>query len=136
MPQSLDQRFGWLRNPIGVLGFLFWMASFKLSVWLREIIFPGLADFTAGYALGFGTAFSGWIVTHLWKGHWPKFVDGHSLWKWFSIFILGIVCLFGLVGALIDLFGDTSGYFNIGFWVGAFVMASCFGPVANEIDGL
>ncbi len=47
-----------------------------------------------------------------------------------------MVCLFGLVGALIDLFANTTSYFNVGFWVGTFVMGTCFGPLVNEIDGL
>lgn len=136
MPSSLAKRLGWLRDPIGGGGFLLWMASFQLSVWLRTNGFLEFADLAAGYVFGFGTAFSGWVAAHLWNGHWSKFIDGHPLWKCVSIFVLSMVFVFGLIGALIDLFGNTSEFFNVGFWVGASIMGACFGPLVNEIDGL
>ena len=136
MPPSLDKRFGWLRDPIGGLGFLFWLGSFKLSTWLRDNDWQNLADMASGYVLGFGTAFTGWILVHLWKGHWSKFIDPHPVWKWFSVFVLIVIFFFGLAGAFIDLFGNTNGYFNVSFWFGTFVMGVCFGPLVDEIDGL
>jgi len=135
MPPSLQTRVGWLRDPIGGIGFLLWMGSFKLSIWLRDNDFQNLGDISSGYVLGFGTAYSGWVIVHLWKGHLSKFIDPHPIWKWFSIIILITIFLFGLTGALIDLLGNTSGYFNVGFWIGAFVMSACFGPLVDEIVG-
>jgi hypothetical protein len=136
MSKSLFQRFGWLQYPIGGFGFLLWMASFQFTRWLREHGCQSLSDIGAGYVLGFATAFAGWVLVHLWKGRWSKFIDSHSILKWFSILSLASIFLFGFAGTLIDLFANTSGYFNVGFWVSAFVMSSCFGPMIDEIEGL
>ena len=135
MGKSLSQRFGWLQYPIGGFGFLMWMASFQVTTLLRENGCQSLSDIGAGYVLGFATAFAGWVLRHLWKGRWSKFVDSHPFWKWFSILSLAGIFLFGLTGALIDLFADTSNYFNVGFWVATFVMGSCFGPMIDKAEG-
>jgi hypothetical protein len=135
MSKSLATRFGWLRDPIGGFGFLLWMGAFQFTTWLRDHGHQNFADLGAGYVLGFATAFSGWVLAHLWKGRWSKFVDSHPFWKWFSILNLAGIFLFGLIGALIDLFANTSGYFNVGFWIAAFVMGACFGPMIDEAEG-
>lgn len=62
MKTSLAPRFSHLRNPIGVVGLLLWLASFQLSIWLRDKAWHDLADLTSGDALGFVTFFSEWLV--------------------------------------------------------------------------
>jgi hypothetical protein len=136
MSKTPAQRFGWLRDPIGGFSFLLWLASFQLTTWLRDNGYQGLSDVGSGFVLGFATALSGWVLAHLWKGRWSKFVDSHPLWKWFSILSLVGIVLFGFIGALIDVFANTSGYFNVGFWISAFAMGACFGPMIDEIEGL
>ncbi len=134
MKTSLAQRFNHLRNPIGVVGLLLWMASFQLSIWLRDKAWHDLADLTSGYALGFVTAFSGWLVHQFWQGHWSRYVDDYFLFKWLSILMTLSIFLFGLAGFLIELFVDTSSYFNIGFMISGFIMGSCFRPMIDELD--
>lgn len=125
-----------LQAPVGGLGFLLWMASFQAVSWLREHSLPQLADSTSGYILGFGTAFAGWVAVHLIKGNGSKFIDDNPFFKWISIFTLAVIALFGIAGFLIDVFGDTTWQFNVGFVVGGFVMGTCFGPIIDAAENL
>ena len=133
---SLSRKFGWLQAPIGGFGFLAWMAAFQGSTWLRERDLSTVADAVAGYILGFGAAFAWWVAHQLYKGHYAKFVEDHRVWKWFSIFTLGVIGLFGAVGFAISLFANVNWQFNIGFALGGFVMGACFGPLIEAADGL
>lgn len=109
------------------------MASFQAVSWLNEHDMSKLADGVSGYILGFGAAFAGWVAVHLIKGGGAKFIDTNPIFKWVSVFTLMVIALFGLAGFAIDVFGDTSWQFNLGFVAGGFVMSTCFGPVIDAV---
>lgn len=133
---AISRTLSSLQAPVGGLGFILWLASFQAASWLREHNRPLLADSTAGYCLGFGTAFAAWIASHLFKGNGSKFIDDNRFFKWISIFTLAVIFLFGIVGFLIDVFGDTTWQFTVGFIAGGFVMSTCFGPIMNAAENL
>ncbi len=136
MKPSLHSRFGWLQAPVGGLGLVIWLGAFQGATWFRAHDLPILADLASGYVLGFGSAFAGWIAFHIWKGNTARFIDDNPFFKWVSIIMLSIIGLFGLAGVLIDLYGNTTGWFNTAFWVGGGVMGICTGPLIDDAEGL
>lgn len=133
---AISRTLSSFQAPVGGLGFLIWLASFQAAPWLREHNLPLLADCMAGYILGFGAAFAGWVAVHLIKGNGSKFIDDNPFFKWISIVVLALIALLGIAGFVIDLFGDTNWQFNVGFVVGGFVMGTCFGPIIDAAENI
>lgn len=133
---TLAKRLEPIRILLGFIGAIAWLGSFQFHSFALSHNWTNTAQSSAGFTLGFASAFAGWVATQIFKGNFSKLVDPHPFLKWISIVMLGGLCLFGIIGGLIDVFGDTSNYFSAAFWVGAFVMGLCTAFVVELVDGI
>ena len=124
------------RNLAGVVGAIAWILSLQFHGFALNQGLTAVADASAGYTLGFAAAFSGWVAAQILHGNFAKLVDSHRVFKWLSIVALGCICLFGIIGGVLELCGDASNYFNVAFWFGGFIMAVCTAHVVKLIDGI
>lgn len=133
---TLAKRFEPARIAIGFIGVLAWLASFQFHDLALSKDWLNVAQASAGYTLGFASAFSGWVASQIFLGNFSKLVDPHPFFKWISITMLAGLCFFGIIGGLIDVFGDTSNHFSAAFWIGAAVMGLCTSQVIKLVDGI
>lgn len=106
---------------LGFWGFLLWVPSFQAAQFLESIGWPRAADFSLGYAIGVVAGWSLYVFYKLMRGKSESFLGDHQVWRSLSYIVLSIVLVAGVAGTIIDIWGNTTVSYNVGFCVGGLV---------------
>ena len=90
-------------------------------------------DFSLGYAIGVVAGWATYVLYKLLRGKSADFLDDHPLWRGLSYVVLFIVLVAGVAATFVNIWGNMSGSYNAGFYVGGVV--SSFG-ISAVVDHL
>src|SRR5690606_4177932 len=115
-----------------IFGSLIWLLGLSTAEAIKSLGWEPLYRINSGYVLGYLTAFSGFVFWECLKGRGKKFLDSHPTFRWISYLSLTAIFIFGFLGLIAQVFGNTNWHFNIGASFGALVIAQGVLPVIEN----
>lgn len=115
-----------------IFGSLIWLLGLSTAETIKNLGWEILYKINAGYVLSYLTAFSGFVFLECLKGRGKIFLDSHPIFRWTSYLSLAVIFIFGLLGLIAQIFGNTNWHFNIGAFFGALVIAQGVLPVIEN----
>lgn len=124
---------GW-QIQLAFWGGLLWLGAFSITDYANTHKYHELSSAMAGYIMGFVTAFSGYLLWEIVCGRGKKFLDSHPVGRVFSTIPLILLIAIGLVGFYGEIFGNTTWYYNISFFIAAFIVKNGLIPAVDHFD--
>jgi hypothetical protein len=129
---TTNQKVPTWKFAVCIFGSLIWLLGLSTAEAIKNQGWEPLYKFNAGYVLGYLTAFSAFVFWECVKGRGKKFLDSHTLFRWTSYISLAVIFIFGFLGLIAQIFGNTNWHFNIGAFFGALVIAQGVLPVIEN----